>query len=1021
MRKLLILTILLFLFKNSHSQLLLNNGAKITTGQNAYVKVGGAVENDKGKILNLGVMQIQGNFENNDVSITYGGGQYFITGDWINYGTFLPYTSDVFLNGVNQNIVGDTITQFYNLTLQNSGVKMLLVSSEVANTLNLNNLELATNLDTLFVLSTNLNSIIYDNTFGAEGFVSGNSTGRLYRNTLSNGNYTFPLGNTLPSYRYRPLEIVPVTNGGFYANFVNNDPISDGFTNIGPSVVNINNNFYHVIGVDIPSTADVSMNYLSIDGTFSSGANYNGAWSNISPTMPQIGTPFNKNTAINYSDFGNEPIVLSNIEVNCDSNAQNAEPVIYQCNIGIDLENNFYQELCFNSEDCYLHMYNLCIDDSATMQTIISSLVFDSIEYGITVLNGNFLDSTSCLLADLDSNDIYYASEGYDTLSINFEPGSYLIGIWIDAPEYLYSCFDLDIDFDQTITACSVQPEPCLTNTDCSSSIPITDGLVFTQDCDTCQSVSNQDYWFTLDVQDTLNLLISEISGVTSTFSYQIFMPQGGVVACDSSASFIEIDSASSVNQMSYTFNQIGQYLVLLTDLEDCPEMVFNTLEPNCPPNGGNVLNNITNVGCNLGIDVYDGFSQSICLCDESNIYWYNVCVEAGTTVTYNINSYDGTTIEHTNMIASGQYGGLPSCDMTDYQNSIIDNVHITTGSYSYTFTNDGSYLIGLNLISANLDLINFCGDISFNFDQPIVPCIVGDSCGYNAGCATSVEITGSYIFSENCTNCDINVSDEFWFTANDISSGCAIYFDQSTASQMFDYSIYEIVSSGNGCASVSANNLLDSGTGVSGGSYTFDALDSVIIVLSGFDSCPDLEINLACPPPDTCESCIASFAPTPGGKYLIGAWTKEKNPSATLVTYDQPEVFIHFTELDSLNNTTTSILGPFYPIGNIIDGWQRIEEEFIIPVNAIDMEIELSTAGTEVLFDDVRVFPFDSSMKTFVYDPINMRLAAELDERHYATFYEYDEEGKLVRIKKETEKGIMTIQETKSNSSKND
>ena len=72
-----------------------------------------------------------------------------------------------------------------------------------------------------------------------------------------------------------------------------------------------------------------------------------------------------------------------------------------------------------------------------------------------------------------------------------------------------------------------------------------------------------------------------------------------------------------------------------------------------------------------------------------------------------------------------------------------------------------------------------------------------------------------------------------------------------------------------------------------------------------------------------------------------------------------------------------------------------------------------------DVYFDDIRIFPFDASMKTYVYDPINMRLAAELDERHYATFYEYNEEGQLVRIKKETEKGIMTIQETKSNSVK--
>jgi hypothetical protein len=53
--------------------------------------------------------------------------------------------------------------------------------------------------------------------------------------------------------------------------------------------------------------------------------------------------------------------------------------------------------------------------------------------------------------------------------------------------------------------------------------------------------------------------------------------------------------------------------------------------------------------------------------------------------------------------------------------------------------------------------------------------------------------------------------------------------------------------------------------------------------------------------------------------------------------------------------------------------------------------------------------------MKSFVYDPDNQRLTAELDENNYATFYEYDKEGGLIRVKKETVKGVYTIQETRS------
>ena len=54
--------------------------------------------------------------------------------------------------------------------------------------------------------------------------------------------------------------------------------------------------------------------------------------------------------------------------------------------------------------------------------------------------------------------------------------------------------------------------------------------------------------------------------------------------------------------------------------------------------------------------------------------------------------------------------------------------------------------------------------------------------------------------------------------------------------------------------------------------------------------------------------------------------------------------------------------------------------------------------------------------MKSYVYDPVTLRLVAELDERNYASIYEYDEEGKLVRIKKETERGVMTISENRNN-----
>ncbi len=184
------------------------------------------------------------------------------------------------------------------------------------------------------------------------------------------------------------------------------------------------------------------------------------------------------------------------------------------------------------------------------------------------------------------------------------------------------------------------------------------------------------------------------------------------------------------------------------------------------------------------------------------------------------------------------------------------------------------------------------------------------------------------------------------------------------------------------------------------------DSLQKVKVFLEGAD--PLVCANDSA----SCENCIGSFAPIPGKKYVLSAWTKEDNPSLSKTSYTNPEIYLDFP-------SASTTLGPFNPAGEIIDGWQRIEQEFTVPATANEIKLRLQSASGDVYFDDIRIFPFDASMKSYVYDPVNMRLAAELDERHYATYYEYDEEGKLIRVKKETEKGVMTIQETRNNASK--
>lgn len=160
---------------------------------------------------------------------------------------------------------------------------------------------------------------------------------------------------------------------------------------------------------------------------------------------------------------------------------------------------------------------------------------------------------------------------------------------------------------------------------------------------------------------------------------------------------------------------------------------------------------------------------------------------------------------------------------------------------------------------------------------------------------------------------------------------------------------------------------------------------------------------------PGACVECIDGELPIED-VYLVSAWVSMEGADPATTSYDGPRIVI----TTSLGTTSIVPSEERY----IIDGWQLMEGEFEIPSGNTIFEISLfcgDEEGEVCYFDDIRFQPRKASMKTYVYDPANLRLVAELDERHYSTFYEYDEEGQLKRIKKETERGIKTIQETTS------
>jgi hypothetical protein len=178
-------------------------------------------------------------------------------------------------------------------------------------------------------------------------------------------------------------------------------------------------------------------------------------------------------------------------------------------------------------------------------------------------------------------------------------------------------------------------------------------------------------------------------------------------------------------------------------------------------------------------------------------------------------------------------------------------------------------------------------------------------------------------------------------------------------------------------------------------------------------------------PIPATTDMQNQTFAFVPGKQMQFSAWVREDcgdplglGAACTATAYANDHIAIQFP--GSTDPVNANVI--LKPSGNIIDGWQKVEGVFTVPTDATTANLVLANDYTNntnstnrVYFDDIRIHPFNANMKSYVYDPLTLRLTSELDENNYATFYDYDEEGQLIRVKKETTEGVKTINETRN------
>jgi hypothetical protein len=147
-------------------------------------------------------------------------------------------------------------------------------------------------------------------------------------------------------------------------------------------------------------------------------------------------------------------------------------------------------------------------------------------------------------------------------------------------------------------------------------------------------------------------------------------------------------------------------------------------------------------------------------------------------------------------------------------------------------------------------------------------------------------------------------------------------------------------------------------------------------------------------------------FEPLPTEKYIISTWVKDAQPGNRSVNIAMA--------IKGENGSPISI-----PLSckAVVEGWKLLEGEFNTGdiTSGNKLQLSMKATGTQVNIDDVRIHPKRAHLKSYAYDNKNFKLMAELDENAFATFYEYDDEGSLVRVKKETERGVVTIKESRS------
>lgn len=259
-----------------------------------------------------------GNFELQNQGIVFSTGDYRIENDWVNNGLLLITEGMVEMYGANQWLLGDSISRFWDLLLTGTDVKEQGQDIRVQNILDITDRELAVHAQNLYIDNSDVNAILFDPTFNAEGIISTDEDGFIRKHILQSEMSVIPTGSNEGSFRHRPIKIQLNSSDPSdtaIVTFHHHTPdLAGAFeADMDTSLCKIQNEYFYTFNAANPSNRyqlDFA-HYPPQDGYFPDVAQWeNPTWRVIYDHSDYTDVNYSYASANNESDFINEHYTL---------------------------------------------------------------------------------------------------------------------------------------------------------------------------------------------------------------------------------------------------------------------------------------------------------------------------------------------------------------------------------------------------------------------------------------------------------------------------------------------------------------------------------------------------------------------------------------------------------------------------------------------------------------------------------------------------------------------------------------